>query len=265
MLFFSFVNDLNWDLFFLQLGLFVISLISNFLSALAGGGAGLIQLPALILFGLPFPAALATHKVASVALGLGATSRYLREGSLKAKFTLLVLLFGLPGVYLGTRVVILLPDKLFSFLLGSLTLGLGIFSFFRKDFGSKNRLSKINPRRLIFGGLGLFLLGFLNGSLTSGTGLFVTIWLVSWFGLSYPIAVAYTLILVGIFWNGAGALFLGLQGNIEWYWVPSLLTGSVMGGYFGAHYGIKYGSKLIKTSFEILSVFLSISLLIRSF
>ncbi|MEB3323332.1 MAG: hypothetical protein VKI81_10965 [Synechococcaceae cyanobacterium] len=42
-------------------------------------GAGLVQLPVLILLGLPFPVALATHKLASVALGIGPTLRHARE------------------------------------------------------------------------------------------------------------------------------------------------------------------------------------------
>ncbi len=46
---------------------FFISLIANIFSAFAIGGAGLIQLPALIFLGLPFGIALATHKVASIA------------------------------------------------------------------------------------------------------------------------------------------------------------------------------------------------------
>jgi uncharacterized membrane protein YfcA len=84
------------------------------------------------------------------------------------------------------------------------------------------------------GGLGLFSIGVLNGSLTSGTGLFVTLWLVRWFGLDYGRAVAYTLVLVGLFWNGAGALTLGSQGQIAWSWIPTLVSGSVAGGYIGA-------------------------------
>ena len=51
--------------------IFLISFISNTFSAISGGGAGLIQLPALILSGIPYYQALATHKVATVALGLG--------------------------------------------------------------------------------------------------------------------------------------------------------------------------------------------------
>ncbi|MGV6826278.1 MAG: TSUP family transporter, partial [bacterium] len=62
-----------------QLFLFLASLVANLFSAFAGGGAGLLQLPVLIFLGLPFGIALATHKVASVALGVGATLRHVKE------------------------------------------------------------------------------------------------------------------------------------------------------------------------------------------
>ena len=55
--------------------IFIISYISNVFSSIAGGGAGLIQLPALILFGIPYYKALAIHKVATVALGIGGSIR----------------------------------------------------------------------------------------------------------------------------------------------------------------------------------------------
>ncbi len=63
--------------------LFVISLLANTFSALSGGGAGLIQFPVLIFLGLTFSVALATHKVASVALGVGAALRYISTSRLE--------------------------------------------------------------------------------------------------------------------------------------------------------------------------------------
>jgi hypothetical protein len=111
----------------------------------------------------------------------------------------------------------------------------------------------------------LFTIGFLNGSLTSGTGLFVTMWLVRWFGFDYSRAVAYTLILVGLFWNATGAVTLGVQGQIAWHWLPMLLAGSVVGGYLGAHLAIAKGSKVVKRAFEILSLAMGISLLYKTF
>ncbi len=81
-----------------QVLLFLVSLTANVFSAFAGGGAGLLQFPALIFLGLPFGVALATHKVASVALGIGATLRHLRESALERRFTLFILATGVPGV-----------------------------------------------------------------------------------------------------------------------------------------------------------------------
>ena len=94
----------------LQVGLAVIAVIANALSAFAGGGAGLVQLPALILLGLPFASALATHKVASVALGIGAAGRHWRASSLNRSLSGLILLAGLPGVWLGANAVLAIPD-----------------------------------------------------------------------------------------------------------------------------------------------------------
>ena len=107
-----------------------------------------------------------------------------------------------------------------------------------------------------------FFIGFLNGSITSGTGLFVTIWLVVWFGFDYQRAVTYTLILVGLFWNGFGAFTLAMQTEIKWEWIPALIVGALLGGYFGAHLSIAKGSKLVKRCFECVTVAVGVSLII---
>jgi len=91
--------------------LFLVSLVANFFSAFSGGGAGLIQLPVLIFLGLPFAVALATHKVASVALGIGATIRHLREEPLERHLVTPILVFGLPGVIVGANVILNVPRK----------------------------------------------------------------------------------------------------------------------------------------------------------
>jgi hypothetical protein len=85
--------------------LFLASLAANLFSAFSGGGAGLIQLPVLIFLGLPFAIALATHKVASVALGIGATIRHLREEALERRLVIDILAFGLLGVIIGANVI----------------------------------------------------------------------------------------------------------------------------------------------------------------
>ena len=245
-----------------QFILFIISLLANLFSAFSGGGAGLVQLPALIFLGLPFGVALATHKVASVALGLGATLRHLREESLERQFVIFLLMAGLPGVILGASLILSVPGRLAEIALGCLTLGLGVYSILRKGLGQDYHPLHRDARGYAIGGAGLFIIGILNGSLTSGTGLFVTLWLVRWFGLDYKRAVAHTLILVGVFWNGAGAATLGLLGSIQWHWLPALLAGSLIGGYAGAHLSIVKGNRWIKRGFEVVTLLVGSKLII---
>jgi len=244
-----------------QLLLFVISLVANLFSAFSGGGAGLIQLPALIFLGLPFVIALATHKVASVALGIGATVRHLREGSLEKRLALFILATGLPGVVVGANIIVDIPGRSAEIALGLLTGSLGLYSCFNPGLGQQSRERHRDVAGFAVGGLVLFFIGALNGSLTSGTGLFVTLWLVRWFGFDYKRAVAYTLVLVGIFWNGAGALTLSMLAEIRWEWLPALLLGSLLGGYAGAHFAIKKGNRWIKHAFEVITLLVGLKLI----
>jgi len=245
-----------------QLILFLVSLVANLFSAFSGGGAGLIQLPVLIFMGLPFTIALATHKVASVALGIGATVRHLREQPLERPLVLLILGSGLPGVILGANVILGIPERIAEVALGLLTAGLGVYSWLNPGLGQGAQPVEMGRHGRIFGGLVLFLIGVLNGSLTSGTGLFVTLWLVRWFGLDYRRAIAYTLILVGVFWNGAGATTLGMLAEIHWSWLPALLLGSLLGGYLGAHLAIKSGNRWIKRAFEVVTLLVGVKLVV---
>lgn len=241
--------------------LLIVAFSANLLSALAGGGAGLVQLPALIFLGLPFATALATHKIATVALGVGASLKHGREGHMEMRFAIFILACGLPGVILGARTVLGLPDNLARIALGVLTIGLGIYSLIKKNLGQTWLPRNRDLRGMTLGGLWLFGLGFLNGSLTSGTGLFVTLLLIGWFGLDYKRATAYTMILVGLFWNGAGALTLAMLTQPQWSWLPMLVLGSLLGGYWGAHLAIKKGNPLIKRVFEVVTILSGITLI----
>lgn len=235
------------------------------MSAFAGGGAGLVQLPIILLLGLPFPIALATHKLVTVALGIGAFTRFKKEKSIiETKFALFILLFGMLGAISGAFLIVQTPDDIAKTLLAFLIIGLGIYSLFKKQLGQTYTPKNRDTRGYIIGATALFLIGLLNGSLTAGSGLFVTIFLILWFGMDYKRAVAYTMTLVGIFWNGTGGLTLiAIGAPIHWPWIPALLAGAFIGGYIGAHFGTLKGNKWIKIAFVCITILSGISLLIR--
>lgn len=242
--------------------LFVIAVIANWFSALAGGGAGLIQLPILIFMGLPFSLALATHKIATVALGIGATVRHLKEKHSSMRLLALILFTGIPGVILGAYSIIEVDDRLAEVVLGLLTLSLALYSIIKSDLGLVAKPIHRDTRGIIIGAFGLFIIGIANGALSAGSGLFVTLWLVYWFGLSYRLAVAHTLIAVGLGWNASGALTMTLFAVVKWDWLPALLMGSLVGGYLGAHSSIMVGSIWIKRCYELVTLLVAAKLLV---
>lgn len=243
--------------------LLFISIIANGFSAIAGGGAGLLQLPILIFLGLPFNIALATHKIASVALGIGASTRYYNENKLDLYFALFVIASGLPGVILGALTILQVDENMAIGALGILTLALGIYSYLKKTLGTVYAPKNRNIQGFIVGGITIFFIGLINGSLTSGTGLFLTLWLIFWFGLDYQRAVATTMILVGIFWNATGAATLAMLSTVRWDWLIPLIIGAFIGSYLGAHIAILNGNKLIKRMFELTTIAVGLSLLFK--
>ena len=72
------------------------------------------------------------------------------------------------------------------------------------------------------------------------------------------------LVMVGILWNGAGAITLALIEPVQWSWLPVLLIGSFVGGYLGAHLAVAKGNVLVKRTFESMTILTGIALLIKA-
>jgi hypothetical protein len=104
----------------------------------------------------------------------------------------------------------------------------------------------------------------LNGSISSGTGLLVTILLIKSFGMDFLRAISLTFLTVGIIWNLTGAIFLTKVGSISPTILIILIIGSFTGGYFGAHISNLKGNRLIKKTFMTVCFFVGIGLLIKS-
>ncbi len=246
-----------------SLGLFIGSFISNTLASLSGGGAGLLQFPLLIFFGLPFSVALATHKVASVALGLGAAFTHIKQRSFSYPIAIYLVVVGSVGVVIGANIVLLIPEQFAEKLLGLMILAIGLYSRFKKELGQTESPQHRDRWGFIIGGLGLITIGIINGSLTAGSGLLVTMFLVRWFGFNYKQAVALTLFCVGLFWNGIGGVAIVQAGApVYWPWLPILLIGSFVGGGLGAYLTTRYSNRMIKICFEILTFAVGVKLLV---
>ena len=244
--------------------IFLISFFSNTFSAVSGGGAGLIQLPALLLSGIPYYQALATHKVATVALGLGGSIRNYKNLKKDIYVSWQIIFFGIPGVILGTSIVKFLSEQYLYFVLGLFSIVLALYSSLKPNLGLISSDDNINFNLRLKFVIPIFFIGILNGSVSSGTGLLVTILLLKIFKMDFLRAISLTFFTVGIFWNAIGAFFLIRIGSIPTNLLLILILGSFTGGYFGAHLSNLKGNKLIKKTFTVLCLLVGISLLIKS-
>ena len=148
--------------------------------------------------------------------------------------------------------------------MGITSILLAFFSFFKPDLGLSSCNYKINLIHKIRFFIFIFLIGILNGSISSGTGLLVTILLIKTFGMDFLRAISLTFFTVGIFWNFTGAVFLSKIGTIPSNILIILIIGSFSGGYFGAHLSKLKGNLIIKKSFTVVCILVGISLLIKS-
>ena len=246
-----------------NISILFISFFSNTFSAISGGGAGLLQLPALILSGIPYYQALASHKLATVALGIGGSLRnynFIRNDIYVARQ---ILIFGLPGVVFGASIVKFISEEYLYLLLGIFSILLAIYSFFKSDLGLSSSYLKITLIEKIKFLFFIFIIGILNGSISSGTGLLVTILLIKTYKLDFLRAISITFFTVGIFWNFTGAIFLSKIGSVPSRILILLIIGSFTGGYLGAHLSKLKGNILIKKTFTMVCLFVGISLLIK--
>ena len=250
--------------FYKSISIFFISFFSNMFSAISGGGAGLLQLPALILSGVPYYQALASHKFATVALGIGGSLRNYKSLKNDIDIALQILFFGLPGVILGTSIVESISEEYLYLFLGIFSILLGFYSLLRSDLGlfsENNKLNLIHKIRFL---VLIFIIGILNGSISSGTGLLVTILLIKTFGMDFLRAISMTFFTVGIFWNFTGAIFLSKIGYISSNILVLLIIGSFTGGYLGAHLSKLKGNVLVKKTFTLVCLSVGVSLTIKA-
>ncbi|MCR5537335.1 MAG: sulfite exporter TauE/SafE family protein [Succinivibrio sp.] len=212
--------------------LFIVSFGANLMASVSGGGAGFVQFPVLILLGLPFSAALGTHKVAVVFLGIGALSKAKKTFSFDRQ-VVYAMLIGCLAVTCGSLFIIRVNSAKAEVVLGLITVLSGIYTLVKKQFGDVKAGGERSVLRLLVGYVLLFLVGLFSGSLSSGAGLFATLTLVSVFRLDLKKAIMHTMVFVATLWNAVGAFTIGAVATIHWQWVPTMITASFLGAYLG--------------------------------
>ncbi len=232
------------------LALCCISFAAGFIDAIAGGG-GLLLLPALFVLLPPATApalVLGTNKFAAFAGTAAAATRYARAVSLTRPVVIPAALAALPLSYLGAYCVRLVSPGLFRPLVLFLLVGVAIYTFFRKDFGSLHapklsRSAQIALAILIGAGL-----GFYDGFFGPGTGSFLIVAFIGLFRFDFLNASASAK-LVNCATNIAALVYFVATRNVLFAYALPMALCNVAGGLLGARLAILNGSQFVRLIF----------------
>ena len=98
----------------------------------------------MILSGVPYNQALASHKFATVALGIRGSLRNYKSLKKDVGAARQILIFGLPGVIFGASIVEFISEQYLYLFLWIISILLALYSFLKSDLGEWSGENKLN-------------------------------------------------------------------------------------------------------------------------
>lgn len=225
----------------------VAAAIAGFLDAVVGGG-GLVQIPALFALRPEVsPATLfGTNKLAAVCGTSLAAIRYARRVNMPWRAALPAALAAWVAAYAGAAAVSLVPaTQLRPILLALLVFAL-LWVMHRKDFGADHA-----PRHRPAVALGLgAVIGFYDGFFGPGTGSFLILLYIRFFGFDFLHASAAAKV-VNVATNLAALAYFVPAG----YWLgltaAVMAAGNVAGAWLGSRMALRHGNRFVRRLFLV--------------
>lgn len=244
--------------FFTLLALGGVGAVAGFVDAVAGGG-GLIGVPALLSFGVPPVAALATNKLQGSVGTAVAAFTYWRQGLVSIRTLLPAIALTFLGSMLGAAIVRSIDVSLLNAAVPIALIVIAGYFMFAPNLSDADRHARL--RLTLFAPLVGFVIGFYDGIFGPGTGSFFTMAFVLLFGLGVTRASAHTKVLNETSNLAALVIFIP-AGEVIWSAAIAMAIGQVIGGRLGALSGIRWGARLIRPVVVVVSVLLALRLLV---
>lgn len=219
-----------------------VAAIAGFIDAIAGGG-GLLTIPAMLLANIPPIMTLGTNKLQAASGALTASITMIRKGVVKPSTLKIAITGAFIGSGLGTIAVQLSPPDILEKLIPFLIAAIGIYTLFAPSLGeveAEPRVSESTWQRMI-----VPLIGFYDGYIGPGTGMFFALGNVALRGKQIIVATGTAKIL-NLSTNVASLIFFILGGNVLWKVGLAMMVGQTLGAYAGSHMVVKGGSKIIR-------------------
>lgn len=231
--------ELTWQMFAIVCPLVFLG---GFVDSVAGGG-GLISLPAYYLAGLPPVMAAGTNKLSACFGTVAASARFIVGRRVDWVKGLLAALGAFPGSYLGTRLLLHIPENIIRIMMIIVIPVVGVIALREGNhLGGRRIVSERLDRPASFA-IGL-LIGFYDGLIGPGTGTFLILLFTMLLGMEAVMASG-TAKLVNLASNLAALTSLLMEGKVLiWLGLPAALCG-IAGNLLGASMTIHKGTKFI--------------------
>ncbi len=223
------------------------ALLAGFIDAVAGGG-GLIQLPALLfaLPNLPLATVLGTNKSVSIVGTSAAANTYRKRMPITPKFVAGMAAAAFVGSLAGSMLATHVNRAVFEPVILGILIAVALFTFFRPDYGSVEVEAKAtHPTTAPFIGAAI---GFYDGLIGPGTGMFLLFGLVSIVGFTFLSASA-TAKFVNVATNFASLVIFIPTHHVLWALAALMAPANLLGSVIGARTALDRGSAFVRVVF----------------
>ena len=223
--------------------------LAGFIDSVAGGG-GLIQLPALLIFLPQAPVAhlLGTNKLASIAGTSFAVVQYARHVGINWRATLPATIAAFVLSFLGARTAAILNTEVMRIVVLVLLVGIAVYTFMSKDFGSIHAPKLTHTMQFIFSISAGMTIGFYDGFFGPGTGSFLIFVFVGIFGFNFLSASASAK-LINFATNLSAMLYFAFTDNILYGFAIPMAVFNILGSLAGTRLAILKGSRFVRIFF----------------
>ena len=237
----------------------VVALLAGFVDAVAGGG-GLIQLPVMLMV---FPhqsiaMVSGTNKSVSIVGTSGAAVTYAKRMPLNRRLIVPMAVAAFIGSAIGASLITRVDRASFEPILLAVLLVVSVFTILRPDFGSLTRHTQRGPIAASMLGL---IIGFYDGIMGPGTGMFLVLGLIAVIGCDFLSSSAMAKF-VNVATNLAALAIFIPSHNVMWAVTLLMAPANLLGGLIGARTAINRGSVFVRAIFIAVQIAMVIRLVI---
>jgi uncharacterized protein len=225
--------------------------LAGFIDSVVGGG-GLILIPALLILrpDLDLATVLGTNKGAAVWGTLTATLQYSRTVGIPWCVMLPAAIAGFIFSGLGAFAITRIDNDFLRPFVIVLLIGVAIYTFFKKDFGSLHAPSVTQNKQRLVSILAGAILGFYDGFFGPGTGSFLIFIFIGLIGFSFLAASASAKI-INFATNASAVLLFAFTGHIAYSLALPMALCVAAGALLGSRLAVLRGSSFVRVLFLV--------------